>query len=264
MKTFAQLLKNPILKIFIAPLAYIVFGLFYNHEGSIDIKIVFMLYLITFFDHIIGHFFFQRIDLKRTDKTPSVILWTAEIILLILLFIFIINHHWTINILLIFALVSTQIIYFPYKFSLSFLHFTLLNFFRGFIWNIIAYYSISNHINSTFIQLLIPIVLMSIAISLLEFNAKRQMATQKYFKFPISNEILSMTTASIALVLGFLNSLPSQSFYILQILFILINSVIFIPLLFKTHTEHQFQNKLNYLGTLFFIFNVLYLLAVNF
>lgn len=261
MKTFAQYLQHPILKLVFAPLSYIIFGIGMGISGSINFIQILLLFSITFIDHLISHFLFQKNDLKRTKTMSNSIFMFLEIALLVLGFIFILNHPWTLNILLILSIMATHVIYLPYNFSLSGLHFILLNFFRAFIWNIIAYYSLTHHVNTNFIKLLIPIVIFSIGLAILEFDTMKVMTFKKKFITKIPAHYLTITLGIIAIIFGFTKSLPSGTFFIVEILFVILSMLLLVPIFFNPNSNKQPQNKLNYLSSSLFIFNILYLFA---
>lgn len=263
MKLITRFLQNPYVKIFVSPLASILFGLILgvSHTESVRWLSMLLLFLIVVFGQLIDHFLYLRIDKQTAEVAPNVLLYVLEGILLISSIIFMFNSHWIISVLLVFYIVFIHVQYMPFKMTGTIYHYLLSVFFNGFLMNVIAYNSQTFAVTQTFLINTIPIVLMFIVLNLEVFNLKSIIINNKqttvFQRFPV----ISIVVCALALLSGFYFSLPSSSYYIVQTLFILLSAVTMLPLLVKTQREKQAQNKMNYIHAVTLIFTLLYSLS---
>ena len=266
MKSFIKILQNPFVKLFLAPMALMLFGsvLGARQVGQFHIKTFLLLYMIVAILEVINHFLRIRLDQKMSEEAPNFILIACEVILLILYVIFALSQHWIINVLVLLAIAYNHLIYFPSKFTTSIYHLVLNVFFNGFIWQVIAYFSQSSALHADFLLKVIPITMAFLALELESNQLKiRQMPDRRNPQFPF-NKYISAGLALLAIGLASYDSLPSHSFFLVQIVFVMLSLLVFAPLLVESTQQHQVQNKLNYLASIFLIFNIGYTLSYIF
>lgn len=266
MKSFIKVLQNPFMKLFLAPLALVLFGsvLGANQVGRFQFKSFFLLYLLVAVLEVINHFLRIRLDQKKTEQAPNFILIASEIILFLLYVLFSLSQHWIINILVLLAIAYNHLIYFPYKFTTTIYHLILSVFFNGFIWQVIAYFSQSSALHEDFLIKLIPISIALLALELEANQLKLKQMPEQSKKSNSNFKYLSILLSLSAIALASYDSLPSKSFFLVQILFVIFSIFAFAPLVVESKQQHQVQNKLNYLASIFLIFNIGYTLSYLF
>lgn len=266
MKQFIKFLQHPLLKILVSPLAFIGFGSITGLTMTTQtqwLNIV-LLYLIVAMAHLIDHFFFLKYSLKRDDATPLVLLYLCEAVMVISAVVFFMQQHLIISLLLAMYLVFIHLQWFPYKMTGTFYHYLLNVFFHSFILNVIAFYTQTNGITPEILMALIPVVLF-VAGNQLETTRLKQLLTKIKSAFWLKGStVLSVIFSFIALGLAFYFSLPSSSFYTVQIIFLLVTTVTILPTLVVTKKAKQAQNKINYYSSISLIFSVLYGLSYIF
>lgn len=266
MKHFIKLLQHPLLKILLSPLAYIGFGLITGLTMTSQtqwLNIV-LLYLIVAMAHLIDHFFFLKYSLKRNDATPVILLYVCEAIMVVSTVTFFLQQHIIISLLLTMYLVFIHLQWFPYQMTGTFYHYLLNVFFHSFILNVIAFYTQTNGITPEILLALIPVVIF-VAGNQLEITRLKQILSNTRTAFWLkASTILSVALSFIALGLAFYFSLPSNSFFTIQIGLFLITSVSILPTVVVTKQVKQAQNKINYYSSISLIFSVLYGLSYIF
>ncbi|XJS11458.1 hypothetical protein ACF3NG_04415 [Aerococcaceae bacterium WGS1372] len=263
MKYIINFFQNPLVKIFISPLASILFGLLIGISQTEQIQwlMILWLYLIIISAQLVDHFLYLKKDKKADDSTPNFLLYIFDGMLIISSVLLMLNSHWIINLLLFFYIVYIHIQYFPFKMTGTLYHFILSVFFNSFILNVIAYNSQTHALTNNFIINTIPIVLMFIALNIEVFNLKSQIINSKQIAFVKRMPYVSLSIGVIALTTGFYLSIPSNSYYITQIIFVIFCGMTMLPLLVNTQREHQAQNKMNYMHAVTVIFAIFYSLS---
>ncbi|MBZ6526159.1 hypothetical protein HYQ40_00120 [Aerococcaceae bacterium DSM 111021] len=263
MKFITRFLKNPFVKIFFSPLASILFGLIIGASQAESTRWIpmLLLYIIVVFAQLVDHFLYLQVDKETPEVAPNILLYVFDGILLISAIIFMLSSHWIINALLIFYIIFIHVQYMPFKMTGTIYHFILSVFFNGFILNVIAFNSQTFAVTQPFLINTIPIVLIFIGLTLEVFNLKNLIINYQpitvFKRFPQS----SLVFGAIALMSGFYFSLPSSTFFIVQILFVVLSAVTMLPLLVNTQQEKQAQNKMNYMHAVTVIFTLLYSLS---
>src|SRR5699024_9397300 len=170
-----------------------------------------------------------RIDKHTPEVAPNVLLYVLEGILLISTIIFMFNSHLIISVLLVFYIVFIHVQYMQFKMTGTIYHFLLSVFFIGFMMNVIAYKLLTFAVTKTFLIITIPFLLMFIVLNLEVFNLKNIIIKFKqitvFQRFPV----VSLVVCALALLSGFYFSFPSSSYYIVQILFVLLSAVTMLP-----------------------------------
>lgn len=261
MKHFIRLLQSPYIKMFVAPLAPILFGLGMGLHQSQNIQWPSMLWLvlISISAHLIIHYFHIRYD---QGKQVSVsILYICEAVLVLAFIMLALSSHWTIILLLLLYLIYIHILYFPYNIADSIYGFILTVFYDGLILNIIAYYSQVSGLNQDFIKSLLPLLIFYLGSQYLVLELKSILAKRK-FKLNIpQGKWLALAVMAAGIIYGFYQSLPSQFYYLVQAIYLVINGFIILTLALPVRQSHQIQNKINYLSASELIFVFTYLLA---
>lgn len=267
MAQFIKKLQNPYIKILLAPLAFIVFGIV---VGMIETATrhwlnFLLLYIVVLSSELINHFF----DLWKNRSQPAArfILIFLEVILIVATVILLKDLYWPIRVMLVTYLLYLHFQYFPYNMSKSIYGISLNTFFQGFTLNVVAYTTQTQHLTSTFIWGLFPLVLISLALNF-EDLFLYDLFIFKRHQLPTFLTRYHSTIAFIIIVLGvflgFYFSLPSQSFYLVQFLFVSLSLLLASPLLIRTLTTRSIQNKLNFFGSIHLIFALLYSLSYLF
>lgn len=260
-------LQNPYVKILLAPLAFILFGTIIGMaEVATKHWLNFaLLYVIVLVSELVNHFF----DLEKNRSQPPAqsVLIIFGIILIIATLFLVPRIYWPASIMLVTYLVYLHLQYFPYNTSKSIYAVFLNTFFQGFVLNAIAYTAQTQHLTGSFIKLLIPLTLMSLAINfedilLYQSLIFRQLTLPRLITR--HHSLIALIITLIATITGIYFSLPSHSFYLVQILFGVFTLLLALPLLVTTKTIHEIQNKLNFFGSIHLIFALLYSLSYLF
>ena len=266
MKSIIKTLQNPYIKLFVAPFAFILFGslLGARQINHFNFKSFFLIYFIVAILEVINHFLRLKLDQKRDKESPQIIFLASEFILIVLYIIFALDHHWIINLLILLAIAFTHVLYYPFKFTGSIYHSILNVFFYGFIWQVIAYFSQNGALHSDFLVTIIPITFMLASLETEGFTLRLNQIPGRKIKTSRTQQMIMIALALLAIGLGFYFSLPTKSFYLLQILFVIISILVFLPNIVTSTEQQQIQNKLNYLSSVFLIFNIFYSLSYLF
>ncbi|MGX7107368.1 hypothetical protein ACWOBE_06260 [Hutsoniella sourekii] len=262
MRKFIKTLQHPLLKIFLGPLALIVFGLSVGIARGQQISWlhILLLYLIVFLSELLDHFFYLKFIQHRPERAPQALQYLCQIGLVLLTITLSFSVNWSVILLLIAYYAFLHLKYFPFPFTGSLYEFVLAVFFNGFVLNALAYATMTGNLNQSFLTSLVPIILVVTAVNLSRYQA---LGYLKRFKFKFWGP-LSLILAIIASIYAFSQSLPSHSFYLCQIVFLLISLASAQPLIVSTYQTHQCQNKINYLSTFQFFFCLSYALAYIF
>lgn len=263
MKLLSKSLQNPFIKILLSPLATILFGLIIgiNESGSVQWLSLILLIIIAIFSQLLNHLFFLRYDKITPEAAPQFLMVFFEVVLLISSIVFMFNSHWIINLLLIFYLVFIHIQYFPFKMTASLYHILLYIFFNAYVLNIIAYNSQTFTVTTDVLLALIPILLQFLALILQELELRQYLSPYiERFNLP-SHQVIVLSLSVLALVSALFFSFPSNSYFMVQILFFLISGFFILPLLVETRDNLKAQNKINYTHAITLIFTLLYSLS---
>ena len=96
MKHFAHFLRHPLIRIFLAPLGFGIYGLIVvmYHTTEINWLALGYLYLILVSSQLIDHYFFVRFNTRKANASSPVILYAMEILLWAATVGFMWQHHW--------------------------------------------------------------------------------------------------------------------------------------------------------------------------
>lgn len=263
MKLIINFFQNPLVKIFISPLASILFGLIIGISQTEVIQwfMILWLYLIVISAQLVDHFLYIKKDKQASESSPNSLLYIFDGIFIVSSILLMLRSHWIINILLFFYIIYIHVQYFPFKMTGTIYHFILSVFFNSFILNVIAYNSQTYALTNTFIINTIPVVLMFMALNIEVFNLKSIIIRSKRIALVRRIPYISLIIGVIALVGGFYLSIPSSSYYAAQIIFVLFCGLTMLPLLVNTQKEHQTQNKMNYMHAVTVMFTLFYSLS---
>lgn len=266
MKQLIKLLQHPLIKIIVFPFSFISFGLITGITMTSEIQWlnIGLLYLIVTMAHLIEHFFFIKYSRKQSNAAPAALLYFCEVIMLASAVMFFLQQHLIINILLSMYLIFIHLQWFPYNMTGTFYHYLLNVFFHGFILNVIAFYTQTNGITSPILYAIVPVVLFNLGSQLELTRLKQLLAKANISVWLKSSVVISFIFALIAIVLGVYYSIPSSSYYLVQITFILFSLLSILPTLVITNQIEQAQNKINYYSSITLIFTVLYALSYIF
>lgn len=266
MKYFIKLLQHPLLKILLSPLGYVGFGLVVGMGMTTQIKwlSIGLLYLIVTTAHLIEHFFFIKHSRKNQNVAPIALLLVCEVVLITSSIIFFMQQHWIINLLLSLYLIFIHVQYNPYKMTGTFYHFLLSVFFHGFILNSVAVYTQLNGITSSILYAFIPVVIWIVGTQLATMNLRLRLTGERIPRWLKSSRILSGILSVVAVALGVYYSLPTSSYFLVQLVFIFISGLTILPMFVPTDRDTQSQNKINYYSTVTLLFSVLYGLSFIF
>lgn len=266
MKQFIKLLQHPLLKIVLSPLGYVAFGLIAGMGLTLQIKwpSIGLLYLIVTSSHLIEHYFFIKHSKKRQDLAPTALLYICEVILIASSVVFFLQQHWIINLLLSLYIIFIHVQYVPYKITGTFYHFLLTVFFHGFILNSIAVYTQINGITLSILYAFIPIVIWMIGTQLETMQLRHRLTRERPSKWLKISRVISSISSIIAVGAGVYFSLPSSTYFLVQLLFIFVSGLIILPMFVPTEREKQIQNKINYYNAATLIFSLLYGLSFIF
>ncbi|MBD3949239.1 hypothetical protein I4Q36_02215 [Tuanshanicoccus lijuaniae] len=264
MTTLLKVLQNPLLKIFLSPISVIAIGAItgLNNTNSPKWLSIVYLALIAISSQLIDHFFHQKQIRRNPNATPELILFISEVVLIGAGILFALSNHWILNVLLAFYLLYIHIQYKPFVMVNTFYQFILTVFFNGFVLNCVAYYSQTATITTKYITLLVPFVLLVIGITIESMHLKYSFIRRK--PQPVLYHWTAIALAFAALPIAFYLALPSKSYYLVQLVFVVFNGFIMLPLLVSVNNEKRLQNKLNYLNAVLLLFSLFYALALVF
>lgn len=266
MQQVIKFLQKPLLKICLTPLSTIGFGLIVGMSRANQIQWLSMLLLIfiVLSGQLVDHFFYLKYDRGETSRTPLPLLIVCEAVLLVSSAVFLFRHHWLVGFLLGLYLVYLHVRYFPFNFAHSVYDILLSVLFNGLVLNCIAYFSQVNTVTTQLLWALVPAILVVTAVELQTLNLELMLMRRRPLKAGKMLHTLSLLVLTIAVILGFVLSRPSHTFYIVQVLYVVIVTAAFLPLMMKTKRPHEAQNKLNYLSSANFCFTLLYALSYLF
>ncbi|UUX34383.1 hypothetical protein [Fundicoccus culcitae] len=263
MKPLIKLLQHPLLKIIAAPFSYIFFGSIVSITNTQQFNWLdfFLLYLIVLCTQLIDQYFFIRFAKQEVQSSSAMIIIVLELLLIAFSIIFIVRQHWIINLLLILYLIFIHIQYFPFDFTRTFYHFVLNVFFNSFVLQTIAFYTQTQTVSNDFLYSLLPLVIFNAGLQLEQSTLRGIIAKQTdAYSNSLFNK-LSIGLCMVAIALAVYFSLPSQSYYLTQILLVIVSLALILPLLVSTDKVHQAQNKINYFSSVMLIFNLVYALS---
>ncbi|MBR7926646.1 hypothetical protein KBI51_00365 [Aerococcaceae bacterium zg-ZUI334] len=264
MTTILKILQNPLLKIFLSPISVILIGLTVGLTNTTNPQWLSILYLvvIAISSQLIDHFFHQKYIKQHDNAAPDIILFISEFLLIGANILFALSNHWILNVLLVLYILFIHIQYKPFIMVNSFYQFILSIFFNGFVLNCIAYYSQTATLTTQYLILLIPFLLLVLGITIDSMHLKYGFISRR----PQSSlyHWTAIALSFVSLPIAFYLALPSKSYFLVQLLFIVISGLVMIPLVVNVNNEKRRQNKLNYLNAVLFIFSIFYCLAILF
>lgn len=257
MANILKYLQNPFIKIFASPLSTVLLGIMLglSNTRSWNWMGLLLLAVIAISLQLIDHFLYQNHIRQNTTQTPAMIFYLCEFVLLITSFIFILTNDWVLNLLLIVIIAIYHIQYFPYTLSNSFLQFLLLTTANSIFFNAIAYYNQASQLTTSFLTQLIPFLLLNMGVMIQIFHLRYHEGTKG---MTLLYQRTSAFLVIVALGLAFYLAFPSKSFFLIQIVFLLISGFTAIPLLLPVKGEKGKQNKINYLSAYLLVFSFLY------
>lgn len=261
MKHYLSLLQAPYAKIFFAPLGTILFGLITGSVmgQKINLYPMFLLYLIVFLGAVIQHYHGLTYFRPGESLKHANLMTIVKIILIVITILFMLTQHWIINVLIGFYMLYHLLQLDPLNMVGSPYYLVLNIFFHSFLLNAVAFYSQAEAINLAVLASFTPLVLTSTGIEVLI----GQMLNFSFYKnstLVTRNQLhhLVLGVLLLGLALAVYLSLPSQSFFIVQLLFIIMGIFFTIPVLVPVREEDKRQNKINYLSSLSTIYALLY------
>ncbi|MGX7109620.1 hypothetical protein [Facklamia miroungae] len=267
MNTINNILKHPLMQLVGYPLSWIGFGLVTAifSGKKVDWLDLILLVIIVILSHLVNHYNFYH-HIQRDPKANSPILYYLLLAGLIASSLFFMSHqHYIINVLLGIFVIVTAIQYQFIPLVRTIYHSLLNIYFTGFLLNVIAYYSQANTLTNKELISFIPIVVLMTGLEINQQYLKGTFNlnfTKKYI--PIKITYIVFFLFIVATCIGVYTSLPSQSYYLLQILFFCITFTTALPSLIPVRKNHRIQNKLNYQGALSLIFIIFYSLSYLF
>lgn len=264
MTDLIKILQHPLIKIFIAPFALVGIGSIIGIQQSDNPNWVsaLLLFVIAIDTQLVDHYFHQKHIQRNSTNTPEIVLYVCEAVLILATVAFILTNNWVVNILLLSFIAFVHLQYLPYIFVNTFYQYLLQLFYYGFALNCIAFYAQTNTITTNYLLTLIPFVLLTAGLTI-EVNGLKYMVMTRR---PLS-ALYHWTGVALALAsvfAGFYFALPSHSFFIVQVLYLLLVGVTLIPVLVPVNNDKKRQNKINYLSAILVVFTILYSLAVIF
>lgn len=262
MKQLTHFLQHPILKIFVSPIAIILFGTLTGIivSGTFNWLGFILLALVAISSHLISHYF--NLDVNRNNKMNQGILYACEAIMIIAILALAFTNHWLITALLILYAIYIHIIYIPYNISGTWYHIILSAFYNTLFLNIAAYFIQASNFEISILTQYIPLVLFYLGAQFEIFNLQSKLSRRKNKIFYHSYLNLGLMGAGI--VVGLFQSFPSTTYFIVQILFVILSAGIILPLVVTTNKTYQMQNKINYISAVFLLFTLFYSLSVMF
>ena len=265
MKYYSQLLRHPFLRIGITPFASVLFGTLVGiaQASTINWWAILTLYLLMISTQLLDHYFFLQLQHPNRHRNQS-LHWVLEAIIALSVIAFCWTHHWGVNSLVLLYVAYIHLQYYPYDLTHTVYQIILQTFFYGFILSCIGYFSQVGTIKSSFMLATIPLVLVQFAFALETQQLRGQLLGYR----PALPMLIGRWAFPLALgsgiLLNFVLSLPSQSFFIVQILMTALSLFTIAPFVVQSHNEHQIQNKLNYLSAAYFILNLAFALSFIF
>ncbi len=260
MKQFTNFLQHPLLKMFVSPLAIILYGTIigslinpgFNWLGFL------LLALVAISSHLISHYF--NLQNNRNTTMNQGILYACEAILIISVIAIAFTNHWLITTMLILYVIYIHIIYKPYNISGTWYHLILSVAYNAIFLNIAAHFIQSNQFEQAQLTQYIPIVLFFLGVQFEVFQLQSLLNRRKNQIF--YHRWLGLGLMCLGVISGVYFAIPSSSYYIVQILFVIITGASLLPLVVSTQKSHQRQNKINYLSAIYLVFVLLYGLSV--
>lgn len=261
MSKLIKQLQNPLIKIFASPLAMILVGSLLGMTQTMSINWISLINLIfiAITLHLLDHYFQHRLVKGDAHATPTIVLYACEAVLLINTIIFILTNYWILSILLIITILIYHIQYFPYVMVNTFMQYLLILVSSTIFLNVISYYSQTTSLSSQTLMRLIPPLVLFAGLQIEHFHLRYGRPGQTIrplYRFTC----LGLSFLAIGIATYF--ALPSRFFYIPEIIFVVLSLLTILPLLVQVDTDHKRQNKINYLGAINLIVNILYTLAL--
>lgn len=267
MKDLIRYLQHPLVPILAGPLAAIAFGLIIGVTTSTSFEplTALFLYLTVVFANLINHYQYQKYVKNNQEVLNASLFYLINFLMIASAILFMLRQHWIINLLLVLYLCYVLMRFYPLRLVTTPYDYLLSVFFNSFLLNSIAYYSQARGINSMILKLFIPIILYMAGIELLNQGLRGILPRTQLFTFIKANaHKIGLTLMVLGIILAVYLSQPSQSFFIVQILFALLTLAISIPAIVPVSTTQKVQNKLNYNAAMALIFSLCYALSFAF
>ncbi len=260
MKQFTNFLQHPLLNMFVSPLATILYGTLVGAliNPGINWLGLLLLALIVISSYLILHYF--NLQKNRNTTMNQGILYACEAILIISVIAMAFSNHWLITILLVLYVIYIHIIYFPYNISGTWYHLILSVAYNAIFLNVVAHFVQSNQFDIAQLTLYIPLVLFFLGMQFEVFQLQSRLNQRKNQIF--YHPWLGMGMMILGILTGFYFAVPSTTYYIVQILFVIVSGISLLPLIVSTQKSHQRQNKINYLSAVYLVFAILYALSL--
>ena len=264
MKSYIQVTQHPLMQLIAGPISWTLFAwltVSIKHQNINWLNLVLLL-VFTILANLLDHYQYYHF-IRKDHKANSPLIYYGILTGLILTAImFMINQHIIIISMVIVYLLVNILQYQPISLIRTAYYGILKVFFTGFLLNVIAYYSQANQINQSNLLSFIPIVVFFAGIEINQEALKGiyppLINLSKRFK---AFNLITYLIIALAIGLGVYLSLPSKSFYLVQILFALASLFLASPLLVRVEQTKKVQNKLNYHNFLSLVVILLYSLA---
>lgn len=256
-------LQHPLAKLILAPMGLILFGLIagINESGNVNWTGIICLTVIVIFGQLLEHYFYLYFTAEDYESAPRIVLYICEASILIATVVFLFKHNWISNILLIMYIVILHIHYIPYPMTFTANQIILNVICNGFILNCIAYFSQAGYVTLKLLLHFIPLILVALAVQL-QVNYLRELMTYGNLEGASKNyPNISTILMFVAIGLGFYYSLPSKSYFIVQITFLILTIAVSLPFRVETKQIKECQNKLNHATVTQAVFALLYALS---
>lgn len=260
-----KIMRNPIIAICISPFAGAIFGFVAGaRQNSVDWFAFLLLYATLIITQLLDHHLFVKYNLRQSRTLPQNIIYALEVALLILSVGFLLTQHWLVTVFMVLYVIFIHIQYFPYNLTQTAYHIVLTVFFNAIILNAVAFFSQAKHIDTSFMNALLPVAIVAFALNNAIAKQKELLMRIRPAKWIIHSNLIVVGIATAGLLMAVYMSLPSQSFFFTQILLLVVVGLSFFPLVVDPVRAVQHQNKLNYILLVYFIFALLYGISYSF
>lgn len=262
MKQFTRILQHPLLKIFVSPLALILFGTLTGIKagGSFNWLDFILLSLVVISSQLITHFF--NLEYNRDNHMSQGILYACEAVMIVSIITLAVTNHWLIAAVLVLYAIYTHIIYKPYNISGTWYHLVLSVVYNSMFLNIVAHFVQTNSFGTSLLIHYSSLLLFYLGIQFEIFYLQSRMSRRP--NLIIYQRYLNLALMGASILLGVYFSIPSTSYYLVQILYVIVTTISVLPLVVTTTNTHQMQNKINYLSAVYLIFTLMYGLSIFF
>lgn len=259
MKKFIKALQHPVARIGLGPLGAVIFGITVGiSQGKADWLSLLLLCVMCIGGQIVDHWFFLRYNEERHEVTQVEVLYLGEGLLLGSALIFMFQHHWAVNMILLTYLVFLHVQYFPYNLTYTVNHFILVVFFQSLVLNCVAYFSQAKGMTWQFLVALLPLTVLQVVIQAITFKLHARNMNFDVPSWLNWQPLVTQVMTGVALVLALILSLPSRSFFLVQLIFLAISGLGLVPLFLNVNSFNGRKQQINYLAVIYFIVTMLY------